>query len=121
MCALLNSADWIRLLLPAWKTMSWRSYSQGLLWSASNLFMNDDRFSQHCKLAPSSKADIAFIQHMIYHLAENGTMAVVLSCGVLFRGAAESHIRISDPREELPRRSDRTTSKSLKGLIIINL
>ncbi|MBG6236291.1 type I restriction enzyme M protein [Pedobacter sp. CAN_A7] len=62
-------------------------------WSASSLFMSDDRFSQYGKLAPSSKADFAFVQHMIHHLAENGTMAVVLPHGVLFRGAAEGHIR----------------------------
>ena len=62
-------------------------------WSASPLFMNDDRFSQYGKLAPKSKADYAFVQHMIYQLDENGTMAVVLPHGVLFRGAAEGHIR----------------------------
>jgi type I restriction enzyme M protein len=45
------------------------------------------------KLAPNSKADMAFVQHMIYHLAEEGTMAVVLPHGVLFRGGAEEHIR----------------------------
>ena len=62
-------------------------------WSASPLFMTDDRFSEYGKLAPSSKADFAFVQHMIYHLAENGVMAVVMPHGVLFRGAAEGHIR----------------------------
>lgn len=62
-------------------------------WSASPLFMSDDRFSEYGRLAPSSKADFAFIQHMIYHLAENGVMAVVMPHGVLFRGAAEGHIR----------------------------
>lgn len=62
-------------------------------WSANQLFMNDDRFSQYGKLAPKSKADYAFIQHMIYQLAENGTMAVVMPHGVLFRGGAEGHIR----------------------------
>jgi type I restriction enzyme M protein len=62
-------------------------------WSASTLFMSDDRFSQYGKLAPSSKADFAFVQHMIHHLADNGTMAVVLPHGVLFRGGAEGHIR----------------------------
>jgi type I restriction enzyme M protein len=62
-------------------------------WSASPLFLNDDRFSRYGKLAPSSKADFAFVQHMIHHLAENGTMAIVLTHGVLFRGAAEGHIR----------------------------
>lgn len=63
------------------------------IWSASPLFMSDDRFSQYGKLAPSSKADFAFVQHMIHHLAENGTMAVVVPHGVLFRGGAEGHIR----------------------------
>ena len=36
-----------------------------------------------------AKADFAFVQHMIYQMAENATMAVVLPHGVLFRGAAE--------------------------------
>lgn len=62
-------------------------------WSSNDLFLSDDRFSQYGKLAPSSKADFAFVQHMIYHLDENGTMAIVLPHGVLFRGAAEGHIR----------------------------
>jgi type I restriction enzyme M protein len=62
-------------------------------WSANQLFMSDDRFSQYGKLAPKTKADFAFVQHMIHHLADNGTMAVVLPHGVLFRGAAEGHIR----------------------------
>jgi len=62
-------------------------------WSANPLFSSDDRFSQYGKLAPASKADFAFVQHMMYHLAENGIMAVVLPHGVLFRGAAELHIR----------------------------
>ncbi len=54
---------------------------------------NDDRFSKYGKLAPSTKADMAFVQHMIYHLADDGVMACVLPHGVLFRGAAEGHIR----------------------------
>ncbi|KAB1067598.1 type I restriction-modification system subunit M [Tamlana haliotis] len=62
-------------------------------WSANALFMSDDRFSAYGKLAPSSKADFAFVQHMVHQLADNGTMAVVLPHGVLFRGAAEGHIR----------------------------
>jgi type I restriction enzyme M protein len=63
------------------------------MWSANPLFTGDDRFSQYGRLAPSSKADFAFVQHMVHHLAENGTMAVVLPHGVLFRGGAEEHIR----------------------------
>ena len=62
-------------------------------WSANKLFESDDRFSQYGRLAPSSKADFAFVQHMLHHLDENGTMAVVLPHGVLFRGAAEGQIR----------------------------
>jgi type I restriction enzyme M protein len=62
-------------------------------WSASPLHMTDDRFSQYGKLAPKTKADFAFVQHMIYQLDDNGTMAIVLPHGVLFRGAAEGHIR----------------------------
>ena len=62
-------------------------------WSANPLLLSDDRFSQYGKLAPKSKADFAFVQHMIYHLDDNGTMAIVLPHGVLFRGAAEGHIR----------------------------
>jgi type I restriction enzyme M protein len=62
-------------------------------WSANPLFTSDDRFSQYGRLAPASKADWAFVQHMIHHLAENGTMAIVLPHGALFRSGAEQHIR----------------------------
>lgn len=62
-------------------------------WSANPLFSNDDRFSQFGRLAPSTKADFAFIQHMIHHLDDNGIMTCVAPHGVLFRGAAEGHIR----------------------------
>lgn len=61
-------------------------------WSANPLFTSDDRFSQYGKLAPASKADFAFVCHMIHHLAENGTMAIVLPHGVLYRGGSENHI-----------------------------
>lgn len=62
-------------------------------WKADSLKMSDDRFSQYGELAPSSKADFAFVQHMIHHLDDNGTMAVVLPHGALFRGGAEQRIR----------------------------
>lgn len=54
---------------------------------------NDERFSQYGRLAPTSKADYAFLQHMVHQLADNGTMACVLPHGVLFRGSAEGTIR----------------------------
>jgi type I restriction enzyme M protein len=62
-------------------------------WSSDRNFLDDERFSDYGKLAPKSKADYAFVQHMLYHLDENGIMAVVLPHGVLFRGAAEQKIR----------------------------
>lgn len=62
-------------------------------WSAESKFLDDERFSAYGRLAPKSRADFAFVQHMIHHLDDNGTMAVVLPHGVLFRGAAEGVIR----------------------------
>ncbi|MBA3012438.1 MAG: type I restriction-modification system subunit M [Desulfobacula sp.] len=62
-------------------------------WSASSIFLTDDRFSDFGKLAPASKADFAFVLHMVHQLADDGQMAVVLPHGVLFRGGAEGHIR----------------------------
>jgi type I restriction enzyme M protein len=62
-------------------------------WSASPLFMSDERYSPYGRLAPKGTADFAFVQHMIHQLDDNGTMACVLPHGVLFRGGAEGHIR----------------------------
>jgi type I restriction enzyme M protein len=62
-------------------------------WSASEVLKGDDRFSAYGKLAPSSKADFAFVQHMVHHLDHGAIMACVLPHGVLFRGGAEEHIR----------------------------
>ena len=42
---------------------------------------------------PKGAADYAFVTHMLYHLADNGTMAVVLPHGALFRSGAEGQIR----------------------------
>lgn len=54
--------------------------------------MKDVRFKDY-GVAPSSKADYAFVLHCLYHLDNTGTMAIVLPHGVLFRGAAEEKIR----------------------------
>lgn len=58
-----------------------------------SVILQDERFAAYGKLAPSSKADMAFVQHMLYQLDDNGTMAVVLPHGVLFRGSSEGVIR----------------------------
>jgi len=65
-------------------------------WSAAKGFLQDPRFSDFGgKLAPKSKADFAFLQHGFHHLDSDGTMAIVLPHGVLFRGNAEGTIRQS--------------------------
>lgn len=60
---------------------------------ANPLNNTDERFSQYGRIAPNTKADYAFVQHMIHQLADNGIMATVLPHGVLYRGAAEGIIR----------------------------
>ncbi|MFY0598015.1 MAG: type I restriction-modification system subunit M [Cognatishimia sp.] len=62
-------------------------------WSSNPILLTDDRFARYGKLAPASKADFAFVQHMLHQLDDSGTMAVILPHGALFRGAAEGHIR----------------------------
>ena len=62
-------------------------------WDNNETKLKDPRFQEYGKLAPKTKADYAFILHSLYHLNEEGTMAIVLPHGVLFRGAAEGTIR----------------------------
>lgn len=62
-------------------------------WDNADTKLKDPRFQQYGKLAPRTKADYAFILHSLYHLGDEGTMAIVLPHGVLFRGAAEGIIR----------------------------
>jgi len=76
-------------------------------WSASEALLSDDRFSQYGRLAPKTKADFAFVQHMVHHLADNGTMAVILPHGVLFRGGGGgTYPGISDQGPQLSRCGD---------------
>ena len=56
-------------------------------------YLDDVRYSSCGVLAPKTKADLAFIEHMVYHMDEDGRIAVLLPHGVLFRGAAEERIR----------------------------
>ncbi len=55
--------------------------------------INDPRFSSAGVLAPKSKADLAFVMHMLSWLAANGTAAIVCFPGVMYRGGAERKIR----------------------------
>jgi len=54
---------------------------------------NDERFIPYGAIAPKTYADYAFVTHMLYHLEDDGVMAVILPHGVLFRGGAEGKIR----------------------------
>lgn len=65
-----------------------------LKWSADKKFEDDPRYSGAGKLAPKSAADLAFVEHMVYHMDDDdGRVAVLLPHGVLFRGGAEEAIR----------------------------
>ena len=66
-------------------------YSQQ--YSADKTLLDDPRFSKYGVLPPYSKADYAFLLHSLYHLKDDGTMAIMLPHGVLFRGASEGKIR----------------------------
>lgn len=57
------------------------------------LLINDPRFSPAGVLAPKSKADMAFIMHVLSWLAPNGTAAIVCFPGIMYRGGAEQKIR----------------------------
>ncbi len=63
-----------------------------LRWTPSEEMGEDFRFKSH-GLAPKSAADFAFLLHGFHFLAEEGTMAIILPHGVLFRGGAEKKIR----------------------------
>lgn len=60
---------------------------------ANPLLINDERFSPAGVLAPKSRADLAFVMHILSWLAVNGTAAIVSFPGVLYRGGAEKKIR----------------------------
>lgn len=62
-------------------------------WNNNKSKLKDPRFKDYGRLAPKTKADFAFVLHGLYHLNEEGTMAIVLPHGVLFRGASEGTIR----------------------------
>lgn len=57
------------------------------------LLINDERFSPAGVLAPKSKADYAFVMHILSWLSSNGTAAIVEFPGILYRGGAEQKIR----------------------------
>ena len=63
-----------------------------LRWEPNDVLAEDFRFKSY-GLAPKSAADFAFLLHGFHFLAKEGTMAIILPHGVLFRGGAEERIR----------------------------
>jgi type I restriction enzyme M protein len=61
-------------------------------WEPSEVLGEDFRFKNY-GLAPKSAADFAFLLHGFHFLGKEGTMAIILPHGVLFRGGAEERIR----------------------------
>lgn len=63
-----------------------------LRWDPKEETAKDFRFSGF-GVAPKSAADFAFLLHGLHFLSDNGTMAIILPHGVLFRGGKEEFIR----------------------------
>ncbi|GAA4289538.1 type I restriction-modification system subunit M [Aestuariibaculum suncheonense] len=63
-----------------------------LRWEPTDTTAEDFRFKNY-GLAPKSAADFAFLLHGFHFLSEEGTMAIILPHGVLFRGGSEQRIR----------------------------
>lgn len=63
-----------------------------LRWEPTEETAKDFRFSRY-GVAPKSAADFAFLLHGFHFLSEEGTMAIILPHGVLFRGGKELAIR----------------------------
>ena len=59
----------------------------------NSILINDSRFSPAKVLAPKSKADLAFVMHILSWLSDSGTAAIVGFPGVLYRGGTEQKIR----------------------------
>lgn len=63
-----------------------------LRWEPNDTLAEDFRFKSF-GLAPKSAADFAFLLHGFHFLSTDGTMAIILPHGVLFRGGTEEKIR----------------------------
>ena len=61
-------------------------------WEPTETLGEDFRFKRY-GLAPKSAADFSFLLHGFHFLSDEGTMAIILPHGVLFRGGAEARIR----------------------------
>ncbi len=92
---LLNDWDILREMNPA-KKMEFDAIVANppfsLRWEPNEALAEDFRFKSH-GIAPKSAADFSFLLHGFHFLSSEGTMAIILPHGVLFRGGAEERIR----------------------------
>ncbi len=93
--SLLNDWDMLRESNPA-KKMAFDAIVANppfsYRWDPTDAMGDDFRFKNY-GLAPKSAADFAFLLHGFHFLGKEGTMAIILPHGVLFRGGAEERIR----------------------------
>ena len=93
---LLNQWDMLNEMNPA-KKMEFDAIVANppfsLRWEPNDTLAEDFRFKSY-GLAPKSAADFAFLLHGFHFLGQEGTMAIILPHGVLFRGGAEQRIRM---------------------------
>lgn len=68
-------------------------YSVNWVGSDDPTLINDDRFAPAGVLAPKSKADFAFVLHVLSYLSSKGRAAIVCFPGIFYRGGAEQKIR----------------------------
>lgn len=64
-----------------------------LKYTPSESMLNDERFSACGALPPKNYADLLFVEHIAYHMDNDGRAAILLPHGVLFRGSGEYKIR----------------------------
>lgn len=93
--SLLNDWDMLRETNPA-KKMQFDAIVANppfsYRWEPNEVMGEDFRFKNY-GLAPKSAADFAFLLHGFHFLGKDGTMAIILPHGVLFRSGAEERIR----------------------------
>ena len=68
-------------------------YSVKWIGSDDPTLINDERFAPAGVLAPKSKADFAFVLHVLNYLSSKGRAAIVCFPGIFYRGGAEQKIR----------------------------
>lgn len=61
--------------------------------ASDEAYLDDPRYRAAGCLAPSTKADLAFVESIVYHMADDGRAAILLPHGALFRGGTELEIR----------------------------